>query len=68
MDAWDTLGTGYPGGEKKAQIVFNVLAPVLDFMPKRCPIYELGHEETPRPDEVWVLAEKIVEALEKAHA
>lgn len=66
FEEWDAIGAGYPGTDPTAMRVFDVLAPVAPLLQERVrlPIYELGHEETPTPAEVWGLAVEIAQAVE----
>lgn len=60
---WDSLGMKYPGSlDHPACAVFDVLAPINYDLKKRLPFYELGHEETPTPIEVWKLSIKCANA------
>ena len=57
MTGWKQLGPGYPGdGDSLRRAMFDILAPVDPTIQLRCPCYELGHEETPTPADVWELA------------
>lgn len=63
---WQSLGTGYPGVDPCTMAAFDVLAPTAAGSPQRSPIYELGKETTPDPDEVWALADQLVSAIARA--
>lgn len=66
---WDNLGAGYPVDglcPTTTAAAFNVLAPVYKDSGRRVPLYELGHETTPTPDEVWELAGQVAAAVLKA--
>lgn len=65
MGLWDELGADYPGTGSCARVIFDVLAPVIPRIQQRSPVYELGHEETPSPMDVWSLAQAIANALSK---
>ena len=60
---WERLGVGYPGDDEVARAMFDVLAPVDGR--SRTPIYEGGREETPRPKDVWALAERLAAAVRR---
>ncbi len=61
---WQSLGTNYPGIDPCTMAAFDVLAPFETT--QRCPVYELGKETTPTPDEVWALADELVSAIARA--
>jgi hypothetical protein len=63
---WQSLATGYPGVDPCTMAAFDVLAPVNASLAERIPIYELPHETTPTPDEVWALADQLVSAVARA--
>ena len=65
---WQSLGTGYPGIDPSTMAAFDVLAPTAAGSSQRCPVYELGKETTPTPDEVWALADELVRAIGLASA
>jgi hypothetical protein len=62
-DEWDKLGVDYPGEDVAARAVFDVLAPVDPEYNRRFAWYELGHETTPEPSEVWDAAQKCAQAV-----
>lgn len=43
--------------------VLDILAPYDERIGERIPIFEWGHETTPKPDEIEALARRIVTAL-----
>ena len=63
-NAWRKLGHAYPGdGGSLTQVIFEVLAPMNPTSGVREPVYELPHETTPSPKEVWALARKCATAV-----
>jgi len=53
---WRELKGGYPGEERAARAVFDVLAPFSPSAGYRSPIYEEGHETCPSVKDCWSLA------------
>lgn len=65
LEFWEALGDEYPtlSGKGTTHKVFDVLAPYNSLSKIRHPIYEMGGESTPTPEEVWTLAETIAVAV-----